>query len=118
MTYLVIEENKKNPNTKIPAQYNTKYGLVNAENGKVLLPVEFSSIIVKEEGGFVWTERFNEETFSCTYEVYEILGNGELKKVDEEETTEFEWGIYGTDFKVLKIDGRIRLLKTMNKCIS
>lgn len=91
-----------------------KYGLVN-EEGEVLLPVKYEFITVEEKGGFVYASLRNED-FTLTEEVYEIKEDGTLECVQESETTDFIWGMNG-GIHVLKIEGKIRIIKNLNKSI-
>jgi len=114
MRYLVIEEMK--PGESVPSRLVKRYGLVDVSTGKVILPIEYDSILVKEKGGFVWTQRVNSD-FTNTCEVYQIMANGDLSRVSEDDPTDFIWSIYGTDIKVLRIKGTIHVMKTLDECI-
>ena len=114
MRYLVIEEMK--PGEIVPSRLVKRCGLVDVSTGKVILPIEYDSILVREKGDFVWAQRVNSD-FTNTCEVYQILPDGELSRVSEDDPTDFIWSIYGTDIKVLRIKGTIHVMKTLNICV-
>lgn len=113
MNYLVIYEMKVTDERR-PDRLEKRYGLVDGENGKVLLPTEYEFILVLKGGCFVWAQRRNPD-YTNTYEVYDIQENGELKLVPEEEPTDFLWSMMSCDLTVMRIDGKLRVVKDLRK---